>query len=99
MVQGIVVMDDGVFFAALLIDAAVLGVGVCCLTKTFQLKKIMENFHSNCNISKRSGDMFFLPKLWISQNNPNSEVIWPLMKAFNFQQNFDRFKTIYLTKI
>ena len=33
MVQGIVVVDDGVLVAALLIDAAVLGVVVCCLAE------------------------------------------------------------------
>ena len=33
MVQGIVVVDDGVLVAALLIDAAVLGVVVRCLAE------------------------------------------------------------------
>ena len=33
MVQGIVVMDDGVLVAALLIDAAILGVVVHCLAE------------------------------------------------------------------
>ena len=35
LVQGIVVVDDGVLVAALHIDAAVLGVVVCCLAKFF----------------------------------------------------------------
>ena len=35
LVQGIVVMDDGVLVAALHVDAAVLGVVVCCLAKCF----------------------------------------------------------------
>ena len=56
-------MDACGLVAALLIDAAVLGVGVCCLTKTIQLKKIMENFHRKFNISKRSGDMFLFSKI------------------------------------
>ena len=33
LVQGIVVVDDGVLVAALHVDAAVLGVVVCCLAK------------------------------------------------------------------
>ena len=35
VVQGIVVVDDGVLVAALHVDAAVLGVVVCCLAKCF----------------------------------------------------------------
>ena len=35
LVQGIVVVDDGVLVAALHVDAAVLGVVVCCLAKCF----------------------------------------------------------------
>ena len=35
LVQGIVVVDDGVLVAALHVDAAVLGVVVCCLAKFY----------------------------------------------------------------
>ena len=35
LVQGIVVVDDGVLVAALHVDAAVLGVVVCCLVNLF----------------------------------------------------------------
>ena len=35
LVQGIVVMDGGVLDAALHVDAAVLGVVVCCLAKFY----------------------------------------------------------------
>ena len=43
LVQRIVVMDDGVLVAALLIDAAVLGVVVCCLAKCFFMEMMIND--------------------------------------------------------
>ena len=47
MVQGIVVMDNRGLVAALLIDAAVLGVVVCCLAKLFLSDDDQEDFRIN----------------------------------------------------
>ena len=47
LVQGIVVMDDGVLVAALLIDAAILGVVVCCLAKCFWSDDDQEYLRNN----------------------------------------------------